>query len=174
MTGNVSFRPTEQDFATVGQGSFRRSLGRRRFRIRMAITALIGFAAGLTLSWVNTDNLILTYGLAGALLALLWLGLIIGGSYLLIPRRSRRLFRQQRSAGDVLHWTWTDSAIALESDRGRTMMLWSEYYDWYENRSSFGFGLNDRLYHFIPKRCLDAGQIADIRACAEASCRRAP
>ncbi len=130
MSGLATYRPTEADFAAVGRGSFRQSLRRRRFRVRIAVMAATGFAMGLTASWLDTGVIDLEYGLAGAGAALLWFAMIIAASYLLIPQRSKRLYRQQRTASDTLHFSWDEQAIRLETEKGRVETTWSDYHDW--------------------------------------------
>ena len=157
------------DAVAVSRGSFLRSLGRRRFHVRLLVIAAVGAVGGAIFDWLVGRPIMMHDIIVGAVWALGWIGLLLVLLYLLIPRRSRRMFRQQRSLDREFTFTWTDTGIVFDSENSRSELLWEEYHDWFETSAVFGFGLNERLYHWVPVRTLDPAQIADLRETAERS-----
>ena len=174
MAGAVTFRPTAQDYLSVARGNFLRSLTRGRFRVRLAIglcgSIVIGAAAGLLeTGTVHIGWIVFAAGvLAG------WLILVLGGTYLMIPRRSQRLFRQHRSLDHDFTISWDERGMTQSWEQGSMRTPWTDYHGWFERADLFAFGLTEQLYHFVPKRGLAPEQAADLRAAATAIAGQVP
>lgn len=168
MADSFAFRPTAEDFIAVARGSFLHGLRRRRFIVRAAIVALIGGAVGAVIGIADLGTVTILHTLYGVGAAMLWFATIVLGTFALIPRRARRLFRQQRSLDRTFSLTWTDQRLTFKSDTSTSDMPWSDYHDWFETKDIFAFGLNERMYHFAPKRAMSAAMIEDLRRTAQA------
>lgn len=167
MPGEISFRPSADDYAAVAKASFLRGVGRRRFLHWALITIAIGIGLFAAIGWLDHEYVSVTDVLIGLVVAIAWLGVVLGLTFLLVPRRTRRLFRQQRMLDKNFTLEWSDRGIVLRSDSSTSNLAWAEYHLWFESREIFGFGLNEQLYHFAPKRAMSEAQILDLRRTAE-------
>lgn len=167
MADGFEFKPIVEDYIAVAQGSFIRGLRRRRFIVRAACIALIGGIVGAGIGILGRGIVTITEVLFGISAAILWLATLLIGIFALMPRRSRRLFRQQRALDRVFSLTWTDERLAFKSDTSMSDMSWSDYHGWFETKDVFAFGLNEQLYHFAPKRAMSVAMIDDLRRTAQ-------
>ena len=169
MAGQIRFRPEAADYVAATRASWLKSLGSRRFAIRMAVILAIVIVIAVATTWSEADfraTLLAIALIGGAGFA--WLATCLGLSFLLIPRRTRRLFLQQRTLHRDFDVEWTDDHLAYRSDTTTSTIAWPDYYKWLEGRSIFLFYLNEQLPHFVPKRALTAEQIIDLRNVASA------
>lgn len=164
MAGQITFTPKVGDYVAVARGSFRHSLKRSRFRRRLALALLIAALLGAGISWLEQGQVSLTWVAAAIVAMALWLGVLLMTMYLLIPRRSARLFRQQRSLAGTFSISWSDGGLTQSWENGQSDQPWSDYHDKFETDDVFAFGLNEVLYHFAPKRVMTNDQAADLRA----------
>ncbi|SFN97507.1 YcxB family protein [Sphingomonas sp. OK281] len=167
MADRFAFTPIADDYIAVARGSFLRSLKRRRFIVRMVIILLIGAAAGAAIGLLDTGSVRTGDVLFGVCIALIWLAVILAIAFVFIPRRARRLFRQQRALDREFSFAWTDERVVFRSDTSMSDMPWSDYHDWFETKAIFAFGLNEQLFHFAPKRAMSAAAIDDLRRTAQ-------
>lgn len=166
MAGEIVFRPTLADYVAVARTMFWRGLARRRFLIRIVIVLLIGAAAGPVFVWI-TDGTVDVRATGFAVAAMIgWLVLVLGLSFLLVPRRAGRLFRQQRTLDQDFRVTWDEAGYTQQWEHGAVLTRWADYHDWFENDRILAFGINEQLFHFAPKRVMTAEQIADLRTMA--------
>lgn len=96
----------------------------------------------------------------------LWLAVVLAITYLLIPRRAGRLFRQQRTLAHDFTLAWDSTGLHQAWDGGTNHTPWQDYHDWFEDARIIAFGLNEQLYHFAPKRALTAAQADGLRTLA--------
>lgn len=166
MTRTITFRPEAGDTVAVARGSFLHSMKRPKFYWRMLLIILVAVGTGsaiiLALGGPVTINALAF--LVG--IAICWLTVALVAIYLLIPFRSKRLFRQQRSLAHDFTLEWDEDGLAQRWAGGAQRTRWTEYHDWFEDDRVICFGLNEQLYHFAPKRVLAAEQCADLRALA--------
>ena len=163
MSGTVSFVPAAADAVAVSRGSSVLGLKRRRFHVRLAILVIVGVAAGIFFDWLADQPVTLRDALTGGLAALAWMGVLVVLLYLLLPRRSRRHFRQQRSLDQPFTFRWNSDGIVFSSASSHSELAWTQYHDWFETRAVFAFGLSEQLYHWVPKRVMDDVEIEDLR-----------
>lgn len=162
MAGQTRFRPDIADYIATTRAAWLGSLWSRRSATGIAmlfviattiVTAISANQGGVTFS----DIAMIGAGVFA------WLAAFLGLSFLLIPRRSRRLFLQQRTLACDFDVEWTDSHLVYRSDISGAAIAWPDYYKWREGRDVFLFYLNERLHHFVPKRALTPEQIVDLR-----------
>jgi hypothetical protein len=88
-------------------------------------------------------------------------GLLIGGfllatscyaRYVALPRRTRRLFRQQKALQRPYEMVWDADEIRRTSETGNTRIPWSDILKWREGNRMFLLYLSDVTFYIIPKR----------------------
>ncbi|PTS90817.1 hypothetical protein DBR17_00675 [Sphingomonas sp. HMWF008] len=165
MTGMIRFTPNEEDYVAAQRLHFVGQVQAPKFRNRMGILT-IGTAAVMTIAIALIDGnwlLALVTGIVGALAGAMALGVCVGGNFLLLPRRSRRLFRQQRSIHRETAFAWDADGSRWTSDRGDTRTDWCDHHRWREGQSTILLYLNDNFMQFLPKRAFADSQIEDLR-----------
>jgi hypothetical protein len=164
MAGQARFRPDATDYVAATRAAWLDSLWSRRFAVRIALIVAIATAVGTVIFAQDADfgTMVSAIAVIGAGV-LAWLAAVLGLSFLLIPRRSRKLFQQQRTLARDFDVEWTDQHLAFQSDISSSTIAWPDYYKWREGRDTFLFYLNERLNHFLPKRALTPEQIIDLR-----------
>jgi hypothetical protein len=88
----------------------------------------------------------------------------VGLGFLLLPRRARKLFRQQRTLHHEMSFSWSDGGSEWRRGSSVTDTPWADYHRWMETPETFLLYVNDILFHFVPKRALDSVQADDLRA----------
>lgn len=167
VAGEVNYHPDAADYVAASRAAWMRSVRRRRFVMSVAWLALFAVAVGVTIGWFDRGGFdMLGYPLMTLGLFAAWMLLCIGFGWLLLPRRARRLFRQQKSLDQDHLVTWNDAGISYRTPKAVSDLAWSDYHGWYEGRAVFLFMLNDQLHHFVLKRAMTEDQIADLRATA--------
>jgi hypothetical protein len=169
MAGEISYRPTEADYVAAQRDWFAASIWRRAPRT-LATTALAVSAMLGLLGLIAGDPVGRVLGtMATALVAAPVLVLCVWGlCYWLLPRNARRLFRQQRTLHRDFTYGWSEEGIHHRSDRGTGAIAWSDIHRWSEQRHTFLFYMNDRLFHFIPRRLLSDAEARDLSTTAAA------
>jgi hypothetical protein len=164
----ISFTPEVADYIAATRAGWWRSVRQRRFFVRITLISLVVALAGFAYGWVDgtPSEALITAGLA-PVVVLLWLFVVCGLTWLLIPRRAGRLFRQQKSLNQEHLVSWDEQGLSFRAAKGYSELAWSDYHDWLERPAVFLFLLNDRLHHFVPQRALTAEQTDDLRTTAD-------
>jgi hypothetical protein len=159
VTGEVVFTPSETDFVAAQRDYFGRwTRGRRgllHFLIFPLVFALMGAVQGEgSLAW----NMI-GYGLAG---------MIVGGIALVVwriitPLMAKGTYRQQRNLHKEFRYGWSREGLSYRTIYGSGIIPWHELHRWSDGRDTFLLYINDRLFHFLPKRVMTAEEVADLR-----------
>ncbi|MDQ2878759.1 MAG: YcxB family protein [Pseudomonadota bacterium] len=166
MAGTIRFTPTEEDYVAALRLHFVRGVQAHQFWGRLGLVVVTVAVVATGAIWALGDDLF-NAGLSAVISALAGcacLLLIIGGNFMLLPRRSRRLFRQQKSLHHETRFAWSDSDGRWTSERGNTHTRWDEYYRSTEGGSTILLYLNGQLFQFLPHRAFDPAQIEDLRA----------
>jgi hypothetical protein len=168
MGGELTFAWTEEEYVAAAKDFYLASLRtprvRRRFVAITAIAAVIGAStAFLDHAPGRMPLLLLGFAAGGAL----YLSLIYGLCYLTVPRRTRQLFRQQKTAGRSVRVAWTKDGVSIEASNGSSRVKWTELYQWAEGKNAFLLYHNDQLYNFVPRRLLPDQLAADLRGSLE-------
>jgi hypothetical protein len=137
----------------------------RRRRLVWAAVALIGVGEiALGLSDPNGWNVpLIGLGLFSCLAYAMWWLLL---DRWLLPRLSRRYYRQAAVLHEPIIVTWSAEGLATRSPMVTTSLPWAAYIGRSEDEATLLFFQTDMLYQFIPKRVLDAGQLQRLRAAA--------
>jgi hypothetical protein len=173
MAGQVSFTPEMADYIAASRAAWSRSMRQRPFFVRLAVISLVVAMAGFAFGWSDgtLGDAVAAAGIAvGAVL--LWLFLVCGLTWLLIPRRAGRLFRQQKTLNQENIFSWNDEGLSYRTPKGHSDLTWDDLHGWFERPAVFLFLLNDRLHHFVPKRALTQEQTDDLRHAAAAKILR--
>ena len=97
-------------------------------------------------------------------------GAIVGGWFVafrlvIVPWRSRRVYRQQVSMQRPHTVIWDNEVMATESAEFSARTPWRDFLKWRENERLFMLYLSDIMFRIVPKRAFaDDKAIGDFRA----------
>ena len=170
MAGEITFTPSEQDYADANRDSFLAQLRRPRPWVRSAAIVLLLAAVGAALAYIDGDTDAMGTTAAGfALLGLSGILLICLSVYLRLPRRTRRLYRQHK----LLHkpWTygWSEAGLSVETANGRAIYPWPDFHRRLVGRRTVLLFLNEQAFFFLPRRLLDESAVEELRSLAAAA-----
>ena len=100
---------------------------------------------------------------AGVLVWLVGTSLILGIMRLRLPRLVRRDFQEQRILREEVELGWSEDGVTVTTERGHSRHTWDEFKTWAESQAVFIIFHTNRMFTFIPKRVLSAGEIAGLR-----------
>lgn len=166
MAGEVTYTNDLADHVSASKASFRWQIRRARFWIRLGIVvailciviAAIGIISGDTPG--EAIGPAIAAGVVGGAGGLVCVAI----SYLLLPRRVRRLRDQQRAFQGEQRVDWDDAGIRYVSLAWSAAIPWQDYYCRHETGAEFLLFLNEQVPHFVAKRFLDPAQVDDLRA----------
>lgn len=131
-------------------------------RRRIVIPLVLATAALITFYYTmfgpDTVIVVLTtvFAIIGVLFAIARWGIL--------PRHARRTYRQHKSLHRPLTQTVSDEGLLSEEGDNRVFLPWSECHRWREGAEEFLVYPSEVLFHMLPKRHLDSGQIESVRA----------
>ncbi len=162
----VTFTPVAQDYVAVQRAMYLRQLRSRRFAGRMALLVAVVVAALFVFLLATGDGpgtaaLIAVGGAAGGVGGL---AACIGINWLLLPRRSRRLFAQQRTLHHEHRTVFDEWGMRQHSVRADIATPWDEFPHWHLGRDMLLLFSNDLLAYFVPRRVLTGEQLAQLVA----------
>ena len=166
MEGEISVAPTPDDYLAANRDWFLASIQKGRFWKTLAGLFSFGFLLG---GLIALPNHILEVVVSGALFGLVALSiplLFTTASWLTLPRRTRRLFDQQKSFAQPWHYRWSEDALEMDNVHVRVRMPWTDFYRWTDGRSALLFFPSELTFYFIPLHVLTAAQADDLRATA--------
>jgi hypothetical protein len=73
------------------------------------------------------------------------------------------MYRQQRNLHKEFQYGWSEQGLGYRTRYGSGIVPWHEVHRWSDGRDTFLFYINDRLFHFLPRRVLTAEQAEDLR-----------
>lgn len=95
---------------------------------------------------------------------LLWLLGARSLNYLwLVPRATRRLFRQQKTLHRPMTYSWSQAGLKVTNESGEWLFAWADYLKLAENGTIMLLYEGPRLFQMLPKRFFTAEQLADLR-----------
>lgn len=168
VMGEVSYRSAERDFVDTHRSWFKANLrsSERRWRVlRTPATLALVAIVGLLCSTSNYEFLgyPLMAGAAGGFFA--WIGCLTL-SYALIPRRTRRLLRQQKNLHGEFTYGWSSQGLHYRAPDSAGVIKWPDMHRWHESPTTFLFFLSEAMCHFIPRRVLSEDEAAELRGLA--------
>ncbi|WP_294320186.1 YcxB family protein [uncultured Sphingomonas sp.] len=159
----VTFTPCPEDYVAVQRTMFARSLRSRKFIGRTAgLLAFIGVGA-MAIPFL-VDGTASSALLPVPVAAMGALAIIIGGNWLLLPRRARRLFMQQKTLHHEHRTMFDASGFRQASVRAEIALPWGELLGWHLGRDVLLLYSNDHLAYFIPVRAFGPEQLAQVEA----------
>ena len=75
-----------------------------------------------------------------------------GINHVLVPRRARKLFRQQKSLHAEASIGWSDEGFSDKSELTTSLHPWTHYRRWGENKAVLVMFLTDTQFNLVPKR----------------------
>jgi YcxB-like protein len=87
---------------------------------------------------------------AGIILSLAFLAWNFG---ITVPKRVRKIFKQQKALHTPYSFAITTESILIKSERGETNLTWDYFLKWKESKDLFLLYSSDVMFHMIPKRC---------------------
>ena len=130
-------------------------------RIALTLAGIAGLLA--ILAWLE----LIAWWLVGSLAtgAAIGLAIIVAGLFILLPGRTRKLFRQQKALSRPMKLTATDEGLRIEQgEEDRSLLPWSDCHRWEEDATLFRIYRSEVLFHMVPKRWLDADQMEALRS----------
>jgi hypothetical protein len=171
MTGSVTFTPVETDYIAAVRANYLHRLAARRFWVRaaLAIACAVAVLAGVVFVFDGDRNAVMVASLSGGIGGAIGLLVCIGIAFAMLPRRTARLFRQQRTIHQRFDYSWTDYGLSFRSDTASGETPWSDFRGWRETGPAFLIYMNDSLFQFLPRRALTPEAADDLRATLEQS-----
>jgi len=136
-------------------------IGRRIAVVLVATVSMLCVLVGLQvvyrdpIDWRELGTLVGAFGGAMVLLSIV-------SRYLLLPRRVKRVYRQQRNLQRPYEVSWDDDHYSTRSEQGNARIPWNEFLKWRENKRLFLLYRSDVLFHMVPKAALSNEQVADF------------
>ena len=163
MAGEITFTPTEKDYAEANRDWFLATLARPKAWALMMLPVLFLSALGAFFAYIDgKPEEIETTAIGFALLGLLLILLICLSTYFTFPRRTRRLYRQHKAHQQEWTYRWSQAGLGIETANGRTSYPWADFHRWRDGRTSMLLFLNDQMFFYLPRRLLDDASVRDI------------
>ena len=165
VAGEVTYQLTEADYISANRDWFGRALLRWRTLIAASVMMVVIFVIGFAMArFLDGAPLIdqLGLGLSMAGMGLVALLFFFGLSFLLLPRRAKRLFRQQTSMHKPLRFAWSSEGCVQGSTHGEGTYVWSDLHRWSNGLSAVLIYHTDNLFFVLPRRVLTDEQHRDL------------
>lgn len=157
MNRSVSLTITVEDYVTANR---LHSLKSSRTTLVGWILAYVVWMAIALDDWRAINVIVLNACFAAVTLCML------AYYFLWIPNATGRTYRKHRELQRPHVYSWSESGLTVQSDRGEWRLAWSDCLKWTENAQVMIFYQAPRLFIMLPKRALTPEQIADVRQCA--------
>jgi hypothetical protein len=159
---SATFVLGEIDLIAANRLHFWTSLKLKRTVLSYVFGGLV-FALIFTLFTQWEDVLaIITAATLGLLFWSFLLACILAMNYILIPRRSRRAFRQLKSLQSQTQINWTSERIRFQSAQGNSDFDWRDFVRIVHGRDVILLFQSDYLFNLIPKRAVSDDQASDL------------
>ncbi|QXT34755.1 YcxB family protein [Sphingomonas sanguinis] len=150
------------DLIAANRAYFWASLRTRRMLRSYAVGGFIFGLMSVGFAWNEPAGAKVIAFLGGVLLWTFFLGIFLSINYVLLPRRTRRIFAQQKNLHNEVALQWGDGGVSFQSEKGSSKFAWSDFIRIAENRNAIILLQSDALFNFIPKRVLSADDVASI------------
>ena len=101
-------------------------------------------------------------GLGSVAAVIVGLGIAVS-NHILIARRSRRIFAQQKSLHDEFEFSWDETGFDLSTQSARSRHDWADFRQWAEGADGIILYQSDALFNMLPKRAFSEDALTDIR-----------
>jgi hypothetical protein len=162
---SVTVTITADDYAVANKlfvlKSFKRVIVVLLLVVALYAAVLLAHATGYALGGFGDAIRYLTpFALAGSIIVMLLTYFVVA------PRRARSTYQKQKTLHYPYTFSWSEAGLKTTGASGEWTMPWSDYFKLVENNKTILFYQSPRMFQMLPKRVLDAGQIADILQCA--------
>lgn len=149
-----SFRATEQDIITGSRLHYKMSRPKLAWLSGSFVLGVVGY--------VMTQNPYLA-GLAGGAAGVALLHIVM--RYLIIPSRSRRLYRQQKNMHLEYQLDWDDQGLNVRGENYHEYLRWADLAKAKENSEMLLLYRSDYNFSVFPRRCFSsAAEYAEFRS----------
>jgi len=157
-------RLTENDLASANRVwlGWRRPL-KQRLMIFAIVFAIFVVVAVVPLVEREDRTAIAPILIFYALLAAALVAAGTGLNYVLVPRKARKLFRQQKSLHSEASIGWSGEGFSYKSPLTTTLHPWAHYRAWGENKDVLVMFLTDTQFNLVPKRHIPDGALEELR-----------
>jgi hypothetical protein len=83
--------------------------------------------------------------------------------YAVLPATIRKQYRQWIAISGTHEIAFSDSEVAGKDERGESHIPWNKYVKWVEDDVVLALFQTDLMVNLVPKRCLSAGGMEEIR-----------
>lgn len=84
---------------------------------------------------------------------------LFGVGLVLVPVLGRRALRENRLIGGEYHWSWDETALHIDSERGHVNIPWGLLAGWLDAPKVVLLYQSRRLVFTLPKRALAVGEV---------------
>ncbi len=162
MNSPMVFTLTERDYVSANFLHARAAYKKPRSYIALLVLALLYWALmffGGGCYCLRAAMISAAYALGGSVLVV---GLCVTLGLVLLPFRSRRLFRQSKLAQSEQSVSISPDAIRFSAANYNMTQPWSDLTRWGENGRFILLYVNDRQFHILPERVLTKNERAAI------------
>jgi hypothetical protein len=92
---------------------------------------------------------------------------LIGLNALLLPRRARRIYDQQRSLKGIYETQWDAETVTVSSPSGALRYGWGDFVKWSENADILMLYQSDVMFNAFPKRALTPDALHQFKVALE-------
>src|SRR5688500_9877194 len=165
MAGEITFTPSEKDYADANRDSMLAQLRRPRPWIALVLSVLFSAGIGAGVTWLDGDLEDVAAAASGfALLGLFVFLFIYLATYLLLPRRAGRLYRQHKTLQQPWTYGWSEAGLSVDTANGHTLHPWPDFHRWLVGRRMVLLFVNDQLFFFLPRRLLEDSAVEELRS----------
>jgi hypothetical protein len=169
VAGAATFRISEDDHQVALRTVQLRYLRSRRFLIKMAaacaiVIVLLPALAAAGGYDIRTSIVTSLVGVLGGFAGLI---VVIAGNLLLLPRRARRVYRQNRRYEQDVTLAWSDDGLSWRSRSGSSQTDWPDIHAWRSTPRVTLIHFSDALFQVVPARALDDAAYRDLVATLE-------
>lgn len=163
MQGPIRFNLTADDYAAANRLHLTRAFYRNKL---LRLAAIMGLLYAALIFFILGQWTWLYAAIAagsGAVAAAIIMLCIAATNHILIPRRARRVYAQQKSLHDEFEFSWDEAGFDLSTHSARSRHLWADFRHWAEGPDGFILYQSDALFNMLPKRAFSEEALADIR-----------
>jgi hypothetical protein len=178
MASEITFTPSEKDYADANRESLRAQLRRPRHWLTLVLLILFGAGIAAGVTWLDGGREVVgpmaisfavAVGIGVAVVAALTSLVIYVTTYLLLPRRAGRLYAQQKTLQQPWTYAWSEAGLSVDTVNGHALYPWPDFHRWLVSRRMVLLFLNDQLFFFLPRRLLDDSAVEELRSLVAAS-----
>ena len=89
------------------------------------------------------------------------LGYLLFYFFVLLPRRTKKIYRQQKLLQQPLLIRISDEQFYSKNEYGESSLPWNTFLKWKEGKDLFLVYQTDRLFHMLPKRFFPSAEATD-------------